>query len=201
MDRLRSSLLQHRRLLAALCAGLAVLAGLGALRAPDDTVVVPVASGDLASGQLLAEPDVTTARVPAEAVPDGALHDDELVGRRVGGPMRAGEVFTDARVVVPGAADSLPDGQVVSTVRLPDPTAAQGLRVGDAVDVVATAPDADGPRAEVVAEAARVVALPDPESPDAAGLSVAVPRDTALTLARAALEAQLAVVAVPAEGP
>ncbi len=201
MDRLRSAVLQHRRLLAALCAGLAVLAGLGALRAPDDTVSVAVAGADLASGRLLTERDVTSARLPVTAVPEGALTHDALVGRRVGGPMRAGEVFTDARVLVPGAADGLPAGQVVSTVRLPDPTAAQGLRVGDAVDVVATAPATDGPRAEVVAEAARVVALPDLDGSDDAALSVAVPRETALALARAGLGAQLAVVAVPAEGP
>jgi Flp pilus assembly protein CpaB len=201
MDRLRSTVLMHARLLAALCAGLAVLAGIAAVRAPDDTVAVAVAATDLPSGHLVTTDDVAVRHLPAAGRPDGTFPRADVVGRRVGGAMRAGEAFTDARVLVPGATDALPPGRVVSTVRLPDPTVVQGLRVGDRVDVVATAAGADGPQADVVAESALVLALPAPDATDDAALAVAVPRAVALDLARAGLEAQLGVVGVPAEGP
>lgn len=110
--------------------------------------------------------------------------------------MRAGEVFTDARVLSAGTGDHLPDGHVVTTLRLADAAATQGLRVGDRVDVVAVAARDDGPRATVVAESAQVAAVPAPDGAAEATLAVQTPRETALALARVGLEAQLSVVAV-----
>lgn len=197
MDRLRSVLLDHRRLLAAVCTGLAVLLTVMAIRQPGDTVTVPVAAADLPSGHTLTDADVATARLPRAAAPARAVTDvDALVGRRVGGPMRAGEVFTDARVLSSGTGDQLPAGHVVTTLRLVDAAATQGLRVGDRVDVVAVAARDDGPRATVVAESVQVAGVPEPDSVDEATLAVQTPRETALALARVGLEAQLSVVAV-----
>ena len=194
--RWRTLLVEHRRLLAAACAFLAVLLLVAALRRPGDVQVVPVAAADLASGQVIGPGDVGTAAIPRSAVPDRALDADELVGRRVGGAMRSGEVFTDARVLATGPADGLATGTVISTLRLADGTSAQGLRVGDRVDVLAVATDQeDGPRAHVVAEAAAVAALPSPDESGASTVALVVPRETALELARAALEAPLGVVA------
>ncbi|KQP27287.1 SAF domain-containing protein [Aeromicrobium sp. Leaf272] len=197
MDRLRSAVLDHRRLLAAVCTGLAVLLTVVAVRQPGDTVTVAVAAADLPSGHALTDADVTVARLPRTAAPTRVLTDVEtLLGRRVGGPMRAGEVFTDARVLSAGTTDQLPEGHVVTTLRLADAAATQGLRVGDRVDVVAVAARDDGPRATVVATSAQVAAVPAPDGAEEATLAVQTPRETALTLARAGLEAQLSVVAV-----
>lgn len=201
MERLRSILLDHRRLLAATSTGLAVLLTVVALRQPGDTVAVVVAADDLPSGHVLTDADVTSSRLPRTAAPDRAVTDvGQLPGRRVGGPMRAGEVFTDARVLSAGPGDGLPDGQVVASLRLADAAAAQGLRVGDRVDVLAVAARDDGPQATVVAESVVVAAAPEPDDSGTATLAVQVPRDTALALARVGLEAQLSVVAVGA-GP
>lgn len=198
--RLRTAVVEHRRLLAAGCAALAVLLAVAAVRRPADLVPVPVAATDLASGQVVAEADVGTARLPHDAVPEGsATSVDEVVGLRVAGPMRGGEVFTDARVLSAGAVDALPEGSVVSTLRLGDAASTDGLRVGDRVDVLAVGAGADGPRAEVVAEGAAVAALPAPDGSGAATLAVVVPRRTALELARVGLEAQLGVVATGGE--
>lgn len=203
MDRLRTALVDHRRLLAAACAGLAVLLAVTAARQPDDTVPVLVAADDLASGVVLARADVGTAHVPEAAVPDGALRDvDEVAGLRVGGPMRAGEAFTDARLLTPGALDGRPPDSVVSTVSVADPATLQGLRVGDRVDVVAVTPAADdGPRAQVVAEGLEVAALPRADDDGAAALSLVAARDTAIELARASLEARLSVLGIATTTP
>lgn len=203
MDRLRSALVDHRRLLAAVCTGLAVLLAVTAARQPDDTVAVLVAANDLPSGTVLGRDDLSTAHVPTAAVPDGAVRDArDAEGLRVGGPMRAGELFTDARLLSPGRLDGRPADAVVSTVSVADPASLDGLRVGDRVDVVAVAPSGDdGPEAEVVAEALEVAALPRGVDDGAATISVVAPRETALALARASLEARLSVLGVAGEGP
>ncbi|WP_289017783.1 SAF domain-containing protein [Aeromicrobium sp. REDSEA-S32_B7] len=194
MDRLRSSLLEHRRLLAALCTALAVLLALTSVRRPPDQVEVAVAARDLASGTVLSADDVTSSLLPAGAAPQHLLSSDDLEGRRVGGPMRRGEAFTDVRLLAAGPVDGLPPGHVVTAVRLADATSGQAVRVGDRVEVLAVATGAGGPRASVAASGAVVAAVPDLEDPDAPVLWLTVPRRTALELARVGVEAQLSVV-------
>lgn len=199
--RLTGLLLHHRRLVAAVCAGLAVLVAVSAVRQPGVTETALVATDDLPSGHVLAPEDVEEARIPADAVPAHALVDRaDVEGLRVGGPVRAGEVLTDVRVLGPGTLAGRPAGTVVSTVRVADPAALQGLRVGDRVDVVAVeAQGHDGPRAEVVAAGLEVAAL-DPAGGDGQGsVSLVARREEALELARVALEARLSVVAATPE--
>ena len=200
MDRLRSALLEHRRLLAAVCTALAVLLALASVRRPPDQVEVAVAARDLASGSVLSDADVTTALLPTGAAPQRLVASDDLSGRRVGGPMRRGEPFTDARLLAAGPGDGLPRGRVVTAVRLADATSGQGLRVGDRVEVLAVATGAGGPRASVVASGALVAAVPDPRDTDAPTLWLTVPRRTALELARVGVEAQLSVVVASGDG-
>lgn len=197
---LRRFVLEHRRLLAAVCAGLATLLAISAARDTGDGVEVVVAADDLASGRLLTERDVEVRTVPADLVADHALSGLEAtVGQRVAGPVRRGETLTDARLLRPvelggDPGDDPGDETVLSTVRLPDAAARQGLQVGDRVDVVALDPQTGrAADAETVAEGVRVAALP--ESDEAATVVLVTDRETAVSLAAAALRSALSVIA------
>jgi len=160
VDHIPRLLLRHRRPLAALLAGLAVLLALAHLRAEPPGRAVVVAAHDLASGTVLTADDLDHVRLPESAAPDHSTRSvAEAVGRTVAGPMRAGEVFTDRRVVRADRMSGYPAGSVLATVRLADADALTNLRVGDRVDVVAVRPDGEG-SATVVARAAEVVTLP-----------------------------------------
>ena len=189
-------MLRHRRPLAALFAGLAVLLALGALRAEEPGRTVLVAARDLASGTVLAADDVRRARLPEAAVPaHSAMALVDVQGRTVAGPMRRGEVLTDRRIVDADHLSGFPDGTVLATVRLADADALSNLRVGDRVDVVAVDPDG-GAKAEVVARGVDIVTLPS-RGGDTGGVpvSVAATEADALRLAERALDARLSVLA------
>lgn len=189
-------MLRHRRPLAALFAGIAVLLALGALRAEPPGRTVVVAARDLASGTVLAAGDVRRARLPDQAAPDHSSgRTDDVVGRTVAGPMRRGEIITDRRVVRADRMSGFAAGTVLATVRLADADALTNLRVGDRVDVVAVDPDGAS-EAEVVARGAEIVTLPS--AGDESGgvpLGVATSEDAALRLTERALDARLSVLA------
>src|SRR5688500_7664243 len=72
--RVRRAVLARRRLLAALLAGLAVVTGVRAASLPPtETTAVVVAANDLQGGSVLSTADLTTAELPLEAVPSGAV--------------------------------------------------------------------------------------------------------------------------------
>jgi Flp pilus assembly protein CpaB len=195
VDKLSRLLLRHRRPLAALFAGLAVLLGLAALRSEPPTRGVVVAAHDLASGTVLSGDDVRRAHLPRETVPahsPGRIGD--VVGRTVAGPMRRGEVVTDRRLVRADRMSGFPPGTVLATVRLADATAFSTLRVGDRVDVVAVDPEG-GKDAEVVARHAQIVTLPRvADETGGVPVGLATDEDTALRLAERALDARLSVL-------
>ena len=197
MDRLRHLLDDHRRLLAAVCAGLAVLAALSSLRQAPRTHPVLVARHDLASGHVVTADDVRTADVPASAAPDHVLDRGAAIGRRVAGPMRAGEPLTDVRLVRPGALDGYGEGAVYTTIRV-DAADVAAVGVGDRVDVVAVDPGGETP-AEVVARGVEVVTLPSDDETatraDAvASLGIVTDEPGALTLAQVGLTSRLSVI-------
>jgi Flp pilus assembly protein CpaB len=188
--------LRHRRLLAALCAGLSVLLAVGAIRHdPEPGRPVLVAAHDLASGTVLDDHDVRLVPLPPDRVPAHSTADrGDVVGRTVAGPMRRGEVLTDARVLHADRLTGHPRGTVLATVRLADADALATIQVGETVDVVAVDPEGqEEPR--VIARDVEVVSLPA-RSDDGPGvpIRVATTEETALTLARAALEARLSVL-------
>ncbi|MFT4289513.1 SAF domain-containing protein [Nocardioides sp.] len=157
--RIRRRLLSHRRVLAALLTGLAVLAALRALSpgAPA-SVELTVAARDLPAGVTLGAGDLTTVSVPASLVPDGATA--EPAGETLAAPLRRGEPVTDARLV--GAALAAEPGQVAVPVRLPDAEMAALLDPGDRIDLLAVDPSANGPAgAAQVATGVLVLAVPD----------------------------------------
>jgi Flp pilus assembly protein CpaB len=158
----RRTVLARRRPLAALCAAVAVLAGLDAARPPaGDTVVVAVAAHDLASGTVLGRRDVMSRLVPAGSAPAGT--ETRAVGRTLAAPMRAGEPITDVRLVAPALVAGYP-GRVALPVRIADADAVGLLRVGDHVDLVAADPRAG--TATYAAVDVPVLALPAPSDPD-----------------------------------
>ena len=196
METISRFVLRHRRPLAALFAGLAVLLALGALRAEPPGRTVVVAAHDLGSGTMLVADDVRRARLPESAVPEhSAQQVGDVVGRTVAGPMRRGEVITDRRVVRPDRMSGFPAGTVLATIRLADADALSSLGVGDRVDVVAVDPDGGG-KAEVVARDVEVVTLPqDDGESGGVPVGVATTEEAALRLAVRALDARLSVLA------
>jgi Flp pilus assembly protein CpaB len=194
MNQLHRFVFEHRRLLAAICAGLAVLAALSALRTSSSGTGVLVASRDLASGHVITAGDLDTTLVPAGSVPAHSLSRSAAVGRRVAGPMRAGEAMTDYRVLRPDALRGYGAGSVLTTVRVAEADGLTGIQVGDRVDVVAVDPDGEA-KAAVVARKVEVVTVPSATSDnDATPLGIVTSEDVALKLATAALESRFSVV-------
>lgn len=167
--RLRRGLLRHRRPVAAVLAGLAVASALQASSAPaEPTVRVLVTTRDLAPGTTLTADDLTTRPFRPDTAPRGTVGLRDALGRRVVGPVRAGEPLTDVRLLGDGLLARYPGTSAVP-VRLGDREAAALLRVGDRVTLLAADPQASGP-AVAVAEDAPVLALPRPVR-DHAGLT------------------------------
>jgi Flp pilus assembly protein CpaB len=209
LRRLRRRVLLHRRGLAALLAALAVLLAVRAATAPPPALhAVLVAAGDLQGGSVLSERDVRLAQVPAGSAPEGvATAAEEVVGRVLAAPLRAGEPVTDVRLVGPGLLAGYP-GAVLAPVRVADAGAVGLLDVGDVVDVVATSPETG--RAGVVARRVPVVALPrtaatgagaGPELQSGRLVVLAVDERTALALAEGTVASVLSVVLTGAHNP
>lgn len=194
--RLRRTVMARRRTLAALVAGLAVLAALQAAAPPPvATRSVLTASRDLPAGAVLRAGDVVDTAFLPESVPSGALSSvAEAVGRTTTGPVRAGEPLTDVRLVTGSLLDGYP-GRVAVPVRVADPGAVELLAVGDLVDVISADPQGRG-EAVVVAARAPVVAVPRAEEAALAsgGLVVlAVSEETARALAASAVAGYVSV--------
>jgi Flp pilus assembly protein CpaB len=180
---LRRAVLVRRRPLAALCAAVAVLAGLRVTAAPPPvTEAVPVAARDLPAGLPLGASDVETAHFPTGTAPAGVA--DDAVGRVLASPLRAGEPVTDVRLAGPSLVATHP-GLAALPVRLPDAGVVSLLRAGDEVDLLATDPAAG--TSSVLATEVLVLAVPAAE---AAGGPTGAP-------AAGALSGRLVVVGVP----
>lgn len=195
MERIRAALFDHRRALAAALTVLAVLTAVQAAR-PDDTgVPVVVAARDLDSGHVLTSADLAEVSIPSGSSPTHLLSVEAAAGRRVAGPLRAGEPITDRRVIEPRDLSGHGEDAALTMVRLDDPSVAVGLRVGDLVDVVATDLEEQA-GARVVAPGASVALLPrgDDLSSDAVSVGVVTDRAAALDLAAAAVDSRLSVI-------
>lgn len=191
MDTVRRFVFLHHRLLAAICAGLAVLAALSALRQTPEGVRVVVARDDLASGHVIEESDVRVALL--SSAPDHALKVAEVLGRRVAGPMRAGEALTDYRVLEPGALDGYGEDAVLTSILVSDVGGLTGVQVGDRVDVIAVDPHGEA-KATVVARAVEIVTVPPQDEREAVPLGIVTTEKLALELASAALESRFTVM-------
>lgn len=172
---------------------LVVLAGVAAVRSDpqgEHTDII-VAAHDLAPGAELTEADVRLESRLVTTIPDGATRDSAaVVGGRLAGPARRGEVLTDVRLLGPRLAEAVagPDARIVP-LHLADAALLDLIRAGDVVDVL-TAPDVgtDG-RPRVIATEAVVVLVSERQSGPAGDrvVLVALPAQAANEVAGAAL--------------
>ncbi|MGN7134419.1 SAF domain-containing protein [Rhodococcoides corynebacterioides] len=195
-----------RRGIAAL---LAVLALVAAVRPDPDrrTITVVTAAVDLTPGVVVTADQVRTTAVEDDTAPTAPLTDlTDAVDRTVAGPVRAGEILTDVRLLGPelAAAGTTDDDARIVPVRLADPSVAEILRIGDVVDVVRGSDDLESPTGagsvsdpEVLADHALVVLV----SEAATGTSrrdrvvlIALPATAATRVAAASLTDALTVV-------
>ena len=128
-----------RRVTASLLAGGAVLGTVALARTPEGGPLVPVvvAARSLPAGRELQPADVLEQRRPRAYVPSGSESAAALVGRRLSGPVAAGEVMTTARIAGVGLLAGRPEDEVAVHVPLADPGALAMVRAGDRVDVLA----------------------------------------------------------------
>lgn len=164
MRRLGAWIARHRRLLAALllCAA-AALAVQTLTPARAATTAVLVASQDLAAGHVLGQGDLRSAEVSPKMVPGGALLPaDDWAGGQVSGPLRRGEVLTDASLLGNGLLAGAPPGSQAVPIRLSDPSVLALLRQGQLVTVVlSSSVGLDGPITnDILAEAVPVLWTP-----------------------------------------
>ena len=137
----------------------------------------------------------------ARDAPEGALVAiEELVGQRLAAPVAEGQILTPLALVAAGA--DVTRGRVVAPLRLADADLAALLRAGDLVDVIAAGDQAgeavSNTEARVVAQAVRVVTVPEPmddaEAASGALVLLEVTPETARALAQAAVSASLTVI-------
>ena len=175
--------------------GLVVLAGVAALRPDpaDGRTDVVTAARDLSPGRALTVDDLATEKLSATMVPDGALGSvDLVVGATLAGPVRRGEVLTDARVLgsrLAGLAAG-PDARVVP-LHLADAAVLDLIRPGDVVDVLGAVSAETDAEPRVIAANAIVVLVSARQKSAGAGdervVLVALPAAAANALAGATL--------------
>ncbi|MBF6546230.1 SAF domain-containing protein [Nocardia brasiliensis] len=191
------SLLVRRLLAAGLVMAAVVLFLRGDPGAERATVVV--AGRDLAPGRVLEADDLRTAPREAAALPAGVVRDPATVlGATLTGAVRAGEVFTDLRVVgsrLAAVATGARDARIVP-IRLADTAVTEILRAGDRVDVIGGEEQGSRP-ARTLATDAAVVLVSGPG--DGRGVKervvlVAMDAEHAAVVAAASLHTALAVV-------
>jgi len=193
----RRILTRHRRVVAAVLAGVAVLVAVRAIAPPPPpSAIAVVATRDLAAGVRLTTGDLQTVRVARSLMPTaGALTESSSIGRVLAAPIRAGEVITDRSVIGRSLIAGYPSGTVATAIRLPDADIAGLLSTGDRIDVYSAVAEVGRPASLVAADVA-VIAAPEPV--DATGergaiVVVAATPDQAARLAGAAATTPLAI--------
>ncbi len=178
-------------------AGALVLVAAGLALRPDpvgSVAEVAVTTADLSPGVTLGADDVRLQKHWAATLPDGAITDlTRLVGTTLAGPVRRGEVLTDARVLGSRSAglNVGPDARMVP-VHLADSAVLDVIRTGDVVDVLGAAQTGEGDQPRLLAAGAIVVLVSAAahHPPGAGGdrvVLVALPRAAATTVAGASL--------------
>jgi hypothetical protein len=152
-----------------------------------------IAARDLRPGATVTATDVVVIKRVAAALPDGALGSlEQVLGAKLAGPTRRGEVLTDARVLGPRLAGLTvgPDAQIVP-VQLVESAVLDLVRAGDVVDVVGAQTADSDTKPQIVARNAVVVLVSEkPKFADPGHqrvVLVALPSGAAHTLAGATL--------------
>jgi Flp pilus assembly protein CpaB len=199
LRRVRRLLATHRRLLSAALAAIAALAVVEVAAPgapPTDSVVV--AAHDLSAGERLTPGDVRLLGVPPDVVPDDAATTKaHVIDSVVAGPMHAGEMLTDTRLLGAGLLRGYPARVVAAPVRISDAATVALLGLGDRIDVYAASRNTT--YAKRVVAGARVVSLPQATADSATGALVvlAVSSTQAAALAQASATAPLSLTVLP----
>ena len=110
---------RYRRPLAFLLAFLGVLVALSSMRERPDTWQATVVATDLAGGHVLTAADLRTAAASAGTRPTTAVgHPDDAIGRVLAGPVAAGEILSEHRLIGPSLLDGSPPGHVAIPITL-----------------------------------------------------------------------------------
>lgn len=132
-----------RLLVAGTCLLLALASAVGS-RSPAErpaahTAPVVVAARALPVGHVLARDDVDVVRWPVAVRSAGTqANPSAIVGRRLAGPVGAGEPITGLRLIGPDLATALRRGLIAAAVPLGDPHAGDLVRAGDRIDLLET---------------------------------------------------------------
>jgi Flp pilus assembly protein CpaB len=164
---------------------------------------VVVAAHDVSPGQRLTADDLAIREVAPDGLPTGALTQvSELTDKTVTGPVRSGEIVTDARVLssrLPMELLQRADARLVP-VKLADTAVIDLLREGDVVDVLSIDESVDHqPSATRVLAKSAVVALVSQATGSRSGADarlaiLALPERDAHVVAAATLTAPITVV-------
>ncbi|WP_434614668.1 Flp pilus assembly protein CpaB [Arthrobacter sp. A5] len=136
--RLARLLRRRRRLLAALlfCAAAATIVQ-QLTPAPLATFEAVVAARDLAGGTTLGSGDLAVQNLPQYAVPGAAFRSvDNVAGQQLSGPLRKGQVITDAALLGAGLLVGAPPGSQAVPIRLADAATVALINPGQRVNVV-----------------------------------------------------------------
>lgn len=193
-------MLIHRRLLAALCVGVAVAITVSAHRPPEPaSVQLWTAARDLPSGTVLAAGDLRRTAFTPQSAPAAAVRAEHTaLGRTLAAPLARGEAATSADLVGDGLLARYP-GQVAVPVRIPDGDVVAMLRVGDRIDLIASDPQGRQGADRLLA-GAPVIAVPEVSrtgaGPGIGGrlLVVGAPAGEATRVAEAATTRYLTVI-------
>lgn len=175
---LRRALRWHRRLFAAVFAALAVYCILTVLTTADEETSVVAAARPIPGGNVIGAADLTTLRLPTDAVPEGALTSpDQALGRTVVAPIPGRGVLTASSLA--SAGNLVAPGRLALPVNLEESAPVSLLRVGDRIDLLGLGGSGT---VEVLAQGVRVVAIP---TTDAGGLLAARARVLLVDLSHA----------------
>jgi Flp pilus assembly protein CpaB len=147
----------HRRAVAAVAAMVAVGA-LGVIASGRDQVLVPVVTAThlIEAGQVVAAADVTTTKIPAQYVPDGALTDPAAaVGRLTAATLTRGAVVTSEALVAATGRTTGP-GRLVLMIPVNPRDLMDLLQPGETVTLLVS----DGVGASTVIDDVVIVGFP-----------------------------------------
>lgn len=191
---------QVLRRTAAFLALVAALALTAARMAPDTMTTVIAVEHTLPAGHLLAAEDLSTVEVPAGLATTSPTTAAEVIGRRLAGPIDAGEPLSRSRLT-PLDQAHLPPGTAPVHVLAADPAALDLLHPGALVDVyVPATPEAPTPAEmggggswqQITGSAGAVVTSIDPAVAVSPYGAAAAARGVVLTLTRDQIRALLA---------
>ncbi len=201
LSALRRAANWHRRKLAVVVAFVATAVILTSLPPPGaDLEWAVVVTRELRAGTTVQSPDVNLVQLPREVLPESAITDvDQVVGRFVIATLPRRSILTTASVFTPGHLGA-PPGMAILPVRLQDKALYALLQVGAVVDLIGF--NSRTGKSEVLAQAARIAAIPAREENSGFGqtgesgllILVEVRAAAATDLSTAALTSQLNVV-------